>query len=87
MGLIVLLTVGVVLGWLGSIVLRHERAGLILADMAAGAVGAIAAGALASSESVLAGISAKAFLIALGGAIGVIAVLNLARRATSPSSP
>lgn len=86
MGLIVLLTVGACLGWLGSIVLRHERAGIILADIAAGSVGAVLAGAIASSESVLGGISARAFLIAFAGAIALVAALNMARSTTSTGS-
>lgn len=86
MGLIVLLTVGAVLGWLGSIVLRHDRARVILTDIVAGMAGAVVAGAVASRESVLAGISAEAFLIAFAGAIGVIAALNFARSTTSTGS-
>jgi len=86
MGLIVLLTVGAVLGWLGSIVLRHEAARTILTDIGAGAVGAVVAGATASSESVLSGISARAFLIAFVGAIVLVAALNFLRSTTSTGS-
>jgi uncharacterized membrane protein YeaQ/YmgE (transglycosylase-associated protein family) len=86
MGLIVLLTVGAVLGWVGSIVLRHDRAKAIFTDIAAGVFGAVCAGAIASSESVLAGISGRAFLIAFAGAIGVIAAFNFVRCTTSTGS-
>ena len=86
MGLIVLLMVGAVLGWLGSIVLRHEGARTILTDIGAGVVGAVAAGGIASTESVLSGISARAFLIAFVGAIVVVAALNFVRSTTSTGS-
>ncbi len=85
MGLLVLLTVGAVLGWLGSIVLRHEGARAILTDIAAGVVGAICAGIAASSESLLVGLSARTFLIALVGAIFVIATFNFVRDRGCPS--
>ncbi|QYU69449.1 hypothetical protein J4558_04705 [Leptolyngbya sp. 15MV] len=50
-----------------------------MTDIAAGVVGAVCAGVAASSESVLVGVSARAFVLALVGAIGVIAAFNFIR--------
>ncbi len=83
MGLVVLLTAGVVLGWLGSIVLRHERGRQILADIGAGAVGSVGAGIAESGGTAIDAISATTMLVGLAGATGLIALYNLARRGHS----
>ena len=79
MGLIVLLTVGGVLGWLGSIVFRREDPQSILVSIAAGMVGSAVAGALVASESVLAGISANALLLAFAAAAVAVVAANFVR--------
>ena len=86
MCLIVLFAAGAVLGWLGSIVLRHDRPNMIVADVIAGAVGAVLTGAIANGHSVLVGVSARAFLLAFIGAIVLVGVLDLARSTTSTGS-
>jgi uncharacterized membrane protein YeaQ/YmgE (transglycosylase-associated protein family) len=79
MGLIVLLTVGGVLGWLGSIVFRREDSRSIIVSIAAGMVGSAVAGALVASESVFGGISANALLLAFAAAVVAVVVANFVR--------
>ena len=82
MGLILLIVVGGILGWLASIVMRtDDRQGIAL-NVAVGIAGALLAGILTNGDSILAGISAFALLLALAGSIALLAVLNLFRFGT-----
>lgn len=79
MGLIVLLTVGAVLGWLGSIVFRREDAQSILVGIVAGMVGSALAGAIVASDSVLGGITAASLLLGFAGAAVAVTIANFVR--------
>lgn len=79
MGLIILLAVGAILGWLTSIVLCREDAREIGVNVGVGALGSIIGGALSSTVSVFGGLSALALLTAFVCAAIAIAALNLFR--------
>ncbi|ANY18859.1 hypothetical protein A6F68_00324 [Tsuneonella dongtanensis] len=79
MGLIVLLAVGAVLGWLASIVTRSDDARAIVLHVIVGIAGALLFGSLVSSESLLVGISATTLLAAAVGASVLLAILAFAR--------
>ena len=75
-----LLAIGAVLGWAASILTRSDDGKSILRYILAGIVGSLAAGALASGESLVLGLSATALLFAIAGAAAVIAVLHYTHR-------
>lgn len=79
MGFVVLIAVGVVLGWTASILTRTDGRGGILVSIAAGLFGALVGGALASNESLLIGLSAFALMAAIGGSIAALAALYFVR--------
>lgn len=80
MGFIVLIAVGGVLGWLASILTRGDDGRRIAVFLAVGLAGALVAGALASDESLIVGLSASTLLAGLAGSVVSLAVLALARR-------
>ena len=80
MGLIILIVVGALLGWLGSIVLRREDRGAILTMMGAGVVGSLLAVALLGNANLLASVAPLDLLWAILGAIAVVAIADVARR-------
>ena len=80
MGFLVLLAVGLVLGWVASIVARGDDGRSIAVYLAAGIGGALVAGAFASRESLLVGLSATALLAGFGGALACVTALTFARR-------
>jgi uncharacterized membrane protein YeaQ/YmgE (transglycosylase-associated protein family) len=80
MGLIILIVVGGLLGWLASIAMRTDDRQGILLNVAVGIAGALVVGALTNSGSILLGLSATALVLSLAGSIVVLAVLNLFRR-------
>lgn len=79
MGLIILIIVGALLGWLGSILLRREDRSAILVLAGSGVVGSLAAAAVIGQANLLAGISASDLLWAVIGAVVAIAVADIAR--------
>ena len=80
MGFLVLIAVGGILGWLASILGRSDDGRGIAANVGLGIVGALVAGAFASSDSLLIGLSATALLLALLGASVLLGGFNVARR-------
>jgi uncharacterized membrane protein YeaQ/YmgE (transglycosylase-associated protein family) len=78
MGFLVLIAVGGILGWLASILSRGDDGRSIALNIGLGAIGALVAGAIASSDSLLIGLSAEALLLALAGATVVLLGFNLA---------
>ncbi len=82
MGLLILIVVGALLGWLGSIVTRTEDRKGIFFNVLVGATGSALAGTLSNSGSILLDISASALLIAFGATIVVLALFNLWRLRT-----
>lgn len=83
MGLLFMIVVGAILGWLAAIILRIEAPRGILLNIAAGIVGALLMGLfigplLLGSASLLGGYyRVGSLLLSLAGSIIVIAALNL----------
>ena len=79
MGFLVLIAIGGILGWVASIVSRSDDRRGIAINVALGLVAALAAGAIASSESLLVGLSGRTVLLALLASAIVLTGYNLAR--------
>lgn len=79
MGLVILIAMGAMLGWLAAVVRRSESSEIVMRNVGAGIIGAVLAGVLANSASILQGISASALLLALAGAAVSIALANMIR--------
>ena len=85
MGLIILLVVGGLIGWLASIVMRTDGQQGILLNVVVGIVGALLAGLvlnpLIGGGNIMNGdLSASALLVSFLGAIVLLAIVNLFRR-------
>lgn len=80
MGFIVLLAVGSVLAWVASILGRGDDGRSIAQYLAAGIVGSLLFGALASRESLMVGLSAWALLAGILGSVVLLAALTYARK-------
>ncbi len=84
MGLIVLLIVGGVLGWLASIVMRTDAQQGIFLNIVVGIVGAMLGGfllgPLLGGGSITNGISAGSLVVSFLGALILLAIVNLVRR-------
>ncbi|WP_174279329.1 GlsB/YeaQ/YmgE family stress response membrane protein [Sphingomonas bacterium] len=83
MGLIILLVVGGLIGWVASMIMR-DNTGIIL-NIVIGIVGAIVAGfivtPLIGGAPITSGeISIQSILVSLLGAIVLLAIVNLVRR-------
>jgi uncharacterized membrane protein YeaQ/YmgE (transglycosylase-associated protein family) len=84
MGIIVWLIVGGVCGWLASIIMRTDaQQGLVL-NVVVGIVGALLAGFIISPMlgvgTINQGLSLATFLVSLGGAVILLAIVNLFKR-------
>lgn len=85
MGLIILLVVGGVIGWLASMVMRTDAQQGILLNIVVGIVGAILAGFLLNpligGGNVMSGsLSASSLIVSFLGAVVLLAIVNLFRR-------
>ena len=81
MSIIIILVIGAVVGWLAGIITRSG--GGLLFDILVGIAGALIAGWLFGGASILNGpLNLMAFLYSLLGAILLLLVLKLIRRAT-----
>ena len=85
MGIIILIIVGGILGWLASIVMRTNAQQGILLNVVVGIVGALLAGFLLAplfgTGTITSGnFSLPALLVSLLGAIVLLAIVNLFRR-------
>jgi uncharacterized membrane protein YeaQ/YmgE (transglycosylase-associated protein family) len=85
MGIIILIVVGGILGWLASIVMRTDAQQGILLNVVVGIVGALLGGFLLSpllgSEDITdGGINLMSLLVSFLGAIILLAIVNLVRR-------
>jgi uncharacterized membrane protein YeaQ/YmgE (transglycosylase-associated protein family) len=79
MGLLLLIVVGGILGWLASIVVRADDRQAILLNVFVGIAGALVAGLVSNSGSIFVGLSAPALLVSFAGAIAALVLLNLLR--------
>lgn len=85
MGLIILIIVGGILGWLASIIMRTDAQQGILLNVVVGIVGALLAGfilnPLLGGGNIMAGdFSASSLLVSFIGAVVLLAIVNLVRR-------
>ena len=82
MGIIIILVIGALVGWLASMLMR--TGGGILFDIVVGIVGALIAGFLfGGGASILnAPFSLMSILLSLVGAVILLAIVKLIRRAT-----
>ncbi|WP_028969043.1 GlsB/YeaQ/YmgE family stress response membrane protein [Sphingomonas sp. URHD0057] len=81
MGIIILLIVGGVCGWLASLIMRTDAQQGIILNIVVGIIGAVIAGFL-FHVNMTAGITIESFLYALLGAVILLAIVNLVRRGT-----
>ncbi|MEG8040157.1 GlsB/YeaQ/YmgE family stress response membrane protein [Sphingomonas sp. LR60] len=87
MGLIILLIVGGLIGWVASMIMRTDGQQGILLNVVVGIVGALLAGfiitPLIGGAPITSGvISIQSIVVSLIGAIVLLAIINLFRRGT-----
>lgn len=80
MGLLILVVVGALLGWLATIILRIEDGRSILANALVGVLGSIVTGLIAGNGAVFGTVSGVALLWAVLGSVVAIGVFNLIRQ-------
>jgi uncharacterized membrane protein YeaQ/YmgE (transglycosylase-associated protein family) len=81
MGIIIWLIIGGVVGWLASLIMRTDAQQGILLNIVVGIVGAFIGGMIFNRGDINdAPLSVGAFLVSLGGAIILLAIVNLVRR-------
>ena len=80
MGLLILVVVGALLGWLATIILRIEDGRSILANALVGVLGSLVTGLIAGNGAVFGTVSGVALLWAVLGSVGAIGVFNLIRQ-------
>lgn len=86
MGLVILFSLGAVIGWLATIALRVEEGRRILRFAIAGVIGSLLAGLAIGNASVFGGVSVTALGIAIAGAAVVVAAFYLYTRRTASVS-
>ena len=87
MGLILLLIVGGIVGWLASLIMRTDAQQGIFLNIVVGIVGSVLAGLLLSpllgAAPITSGaISLTSIIVSLLGAVLLLAIVNLVRRGT-----
>lgn len=87
MGLLVLLIVGGVIGWLASIVMRTNGQQGIILNVVVGIVGAMLAGfiltpILGGAPITSGALDVRSLLVSFLGAVVLLAIVNLVRRGT-----
>lgn len=85
MGIIILLVVGGVIGWLASMIMRTDAQQGVVLNVVVGIVGALIAGFVVSpligGAPITSGeISIQSVLVSLVGAVLLLAIVNLVRR-------
>ncbi len=80
MGIIILIVVGGILGWLASIVMRTDGQQGILLNVVVGIVGAFLAGLVVNGGSIATDINMMSLLWSFLGAVVLLAIVNLVRR-------
>jgi uncharacterized membrane protein YeaQ/YmgE (transglycosylase-associated protein family) len=87
MGIIIWLIVGGVVGWLASIIMRTDAQQGIILNVIVGIIGAMLAGFVISPllgiGTINQGVSVATFLVSLGGAVILLAIVNLFRRGSA----
>ncbi len=85
MGLIILILVGGIIGWLASMVMRTDAQQGVLLNVVVGIVGALLAGfilnPLIGGGNIMNGdLSAQSLIVSFLGAVVLLAIVNLVRR-------
>ena len=80
MGLLILVVVGALLGWLATIILRIEDGRSILANALVGVLGSLVTGLIAGNGAVFGTVSGVSLLWAVLGSVVAIGVFNLIRQ-------
>lgn len=84
MNIVIWLIVGGLVGWLASLIMRTDAQQGILMNIVVGIIGALIAGFVISPllgvGTINDGLSVATFLVSLGGAILLLAIVNLFRR-------
>ncbi|WP_324828695.1 GlsB/YeaQ/YmgE family stress response membrane protein [Qipengyuania zhejiangensis] len=80
MGLLILIVVGAILGWLATIILRVEDGRSILAHAIAGVAGSLVAGMIAGNGVIFGAVSGVALLWAVLGAAIAIGIYSLVKQ-------
>ena len=80
MGLLILIVVGALLGWLATIILRIEDGRSILANALVGVLGAVVTGLVAGNGAIVGTVSAMALLWAVAGSVVLIGLFNFVRQ-------
>ena len=80
MGLLILVVVGALLGWLATIILRIEDGRSILANALVGVLGSLVTGLIAGNGAVFGTVSGVALLWAVLRSVVAIGVFNLIRQ-------
>ncbi len=85
MGLIILILVGGVIGWLASMVMRTDAQQGVLLNVVVGIVGALLAGFILNpmigGGNIMNGdLSASSLIVSFLGAVVLLAIVNLVRR-------
>ena len=77
MQVVILLVVGGIIGWLASIIMKTNAQMGIIANVVVGVVGSMLGFWIASQLDLAAGSAIVGWLIAIGGAVLLIAILKL----------
>ncbi len=80
MGLLILIVVGALLGWLATIILRIEDGRSILSNALAGVAGSLIVGLIAGNGAIVGSVSGIALLWAVLGSVIAIGLFNLVRQ-------
>lgn len=85
MGLIILLVVGGIIGWVASLIMRTDGQQGVLLNVIVGIVGALLAGLVVTpliggAPITSGGINLQSILVSLVGAVVLLAIINLFRR-------
>jgi uncharacterized membrane protein YeaQ/YmgE (transglycosylase-associated protein family) len=85
MGIIILIIVGGIIGWLASLVMRRDAQQGIILNVVVGIVGALLAGFLLNpligGGNIMAGdLSASSLIVSFLGAVVLLAIVNLVTR-------
>ena len=88
MGLIILIVIGGIIGWLASMVMRTDAQQGILLNIVVGIVGALLAGfvlnPLIGGGNIMAGdYSGSSLVVSFLGAVVLLAIVNLIRRGSA----
>ena len=79
MGLILLIVIGGILGWLASIVTQSDDRQGVLFNVAAGICGALVGGLASYDGAILSGLSAVALLVSFVSSLAALVLANLFR--------